>query len=533
MRISSTGLLIGLWCLSHSLSAAEWQWSVKVDQYISSETATHPEAFLWIPPGCTRVRGIVVGHHNMLEEGILEHPEFRAQMAESDLAELWITPGLDPLWADDGLSQLALDSSLQQLARKSGYTELARVPVIPIGHSAYASFPWNYAAMNPDRTLAILSIKGDAPATHLTGCGRKNRDWSGTHIDGIPGLMVMGEYEWWEDRLKPAIEFIKSNPGSCISVLADAGQGHFDYTDKLVRYLALYIGKVAKYRLPAQWRLTEKPVLKMMKPSRGWLAERWWKDGRVRNQPASYRSYKGERSEAFWYPDREMAEATERYCTSQGGKQQQYIGFIREGRLAQFSKTQHAQYILPWLPDEDGITFRLQACVVDSTHTTQLSQVRTPVIDRICGPVEKLNDSTFRLQFYRMGLTNPKRTGDIWIMGHDPGDLTTKSSVQQATIRVPLRNTTGKVQTITFDTLPDVHQATKSVSLHADSDAGLPVSFYIKEGPVTLSGNKLVLTPIPPRAAFPVKVTVVAWQYGIKGKVQTASPVTREFYIHR
>ena len=30
-----------------------------------------------------------------------------------------------------------------------------------------------------------------------------------------------------------------------------------------------------------------------------------------------------------------------------------------------------------------------------------------------------------------------------------------------------------------------------------------------------------------------VKVTVVAWQYGLKGKVQTAEPVERSFYIYK
>ena len=40
-------------------------------------------------------------------------------------------------------------------------------------------------------------------------------------------------------------------------------------------------------------------------------------------------------------------------------------------------------------------------------------------------------------------------------------------------------------------------------------------------------------TSVPPGARFPVKVTVVAWQYGIPGSVQTAAPVEREFYIVR
>lgn len=55
----------------------------------------------------------------------------------------------------------------------------------------------------------------------------------------------------------------------------------------------------------------------------------------------------------------------------------------------------------------------------------------------------------------------------------------------------------------------------------------------MKSGPAEVDGNRLVLTSVPPGARFPVKVTVVAWQYGIPGSVQTAAPVEREFYIVR
>jgi len=54
----------------------------------------------------------------------------------------------------------------------------------------------------------------------------------------------------------------------------------------------------------------------------------------------------------------------------------------------------------------------------------------------------------------------------------------------------------------------------------------------VKEGPAEIEGNKLVFTRIPPRSKFPLKVTVVAWQYGLAGEVQTAEPVERSFFIY-
>jgi hypothetical protein len=53
----------------------------------------------------------------------------------------------------------------------------------------------------------------------------------------------------------------------------------------------------------------------------------------------------------------------------------------------------------------------------------------------------------------------------------------------------------------------------------------------VLEGPAEVDGDTLKFTPIPPRAKFPVKVSVVAWQHGLPGKVQTAEPVTREFFL--
>ena len=90
----------------------------------------------------------------------------------------------------------------------------------------------------------------------------------------------------------------------------------------------------------------------------------------------------------------------------------------------------------------------------------------------------------------------------------------------------------GRRQCLLFPGIDDVVAGTDVVELRAESDCGLPVRYYVKEGPAEVeSGHRLRLARIPPRAQFPVKVTVVAWQYGLPGKVQTAEPVERSFYI--
>jgi hypothetical protein len=59
---------------------------------ISEETNANPQAFLWIPENCKEVKGVVVGMHNMIEEGMLENENFRKKLTELGLAEVWVTP---------------------------------------------------------------------------------------------------------------------------------------------------------------------------------------------------------------------------------------------------------------------------------------------------------------------------------------------------------------------------------------------------------------------------------------------------------
>lgn len=107
------------------------------------------------------------------------------------------------------------------------------------------------------------------------------------------------------------------------------------------------------------------------------------------------------------------------------------------------------------------------------------------------------------------------------------------TAVQQGEIIIPAKLKEGKVQTITFGRIPNQRKRKKALQLHATSDAGIPVQYYVLEGPAEMNGDLLKFTPIPPKAKFPVKVTVVDWQYGqsTEPKVQTAEPVIRSFYI--
>ncbi|GGH08554.1 hypothetical protein FAZ19_02615 [Sphingobacterium alkalisoli] len=519
---------------THAQETVVWQWSVALKGYVSDETQSNPTAFLWIPEDCNQIRAIVFSQQNMCEETLFEHVNFRKTMSELGFAIVWVSPGIDYQWNTATGCQDVFDNMLEDLADVSGYTEIKHAPIVPLGHSAMATFPWNFAAWNSERTLAVVSYKGDAPRTNLTGYGRENLEWGRTrNIDGIPGLMIEGEYEWWEARVNPALAFRMVYPESCISFLYDRGQGHFDVSDKVVDYISLFLRKAAKYRLPENQPLDKPVELTKINPKDGWLAERWTSNFKNRAKATPFSLYQGNEHDAFWYFDQEVAEATENYYKEFPDKEMRYITFSLNGRLVRFEASSHAQYTAN-VELQENLTFNIAAMLTDSSRTQPMinSSLKEKIwISKISGPVKQLNDATFVLDFYRMGVNNPRRTGDIWLLAHSEEDSRFKSVVQQINIKVPYPLDKGERQYILFPGLSDVRHGTEQVELNATSDKGLDVSYYVKEGPAKIEGNKLVFTKLPPRAKFPVKVTVVAWQYGLKDSMQSVSPAERSFYI--
>jgi len=362
----------------------------------------------------------MLAQQNMTEEMLYKMPSFRQRMRELGVALVWVAPWFSHNWDPTTGCQQSFEEMMAGLAGQSGHKELEQIPVIPFGHSAQATFPWNFAAWNNDRTLCIISFHGDAPRTNLCGYGAANVEWGRTrNIDGIPGLMVEGEYEWWEARVRPALAFRMMYPESCISFLADAGSGHFEIMPETAEYIAMFIKKSMQHRLNGDG------TLRKVRQKDGWLACRYNPDLKPndgdgadtdvfavshRPHPAPYADYQGDAHDAFWYFDSEMAEMTERRYAETRGKQQRSVGFGD----ARFSA--------------DGQTLTVTA--TPGAH-----------IEVICGPLRKVTDTTFRVYPYECGLDNPRRSFTAWIVAVLDGDETYKRAVKPLEIKIPRQAT--------------------------------------------------------------------------------------------
>ena len=441
-----------------------FQWSVELRRYISNETGKAPVAYLWVPEGCKNVKAVMLSQQNMTEEAIYKNPRFQAKMKKLGVAMVWVAPAFNNNWNPASGAQQIFEELMPCLADQSGHAEIAKAPIIPLGHSAQATFPWNFAAWIPNRTLCIISFHGDAPRTNLCGYGAANVEWGrNRNIDGIPGLMVEGEYEWWEARVNPALAFRMMYPESCISFLCDTGRGHFDCGDRTADYIAKFIQKSLEQRLNADGSLRK------LNPKDGYLAERFHSDmigtdgadkGKApenanvsRPQPAPYALYKGDKHDAFWYFDKEMAELTEARYQETAGKKVQYVGFEYHGKLIPFNEkaqggmqikiedasSEKASSVNTNSKDKKAIRIHLKAVYTDASHNVLSSAhgKKAPHIEVICGPLKKINDTTFEVYPYEAGWDNPRRSFTAWVVAVADADGNYKGAVQPLRIDLP------------------------------------------------------------------------------------------------
>lgn len=393
-----------------------YQFSVSLTGYISPETNKAPNAYLWIPDNCKRVRAVMFAQQNMTEEMLYKMPSFQKRMKEMDIALLWVAPAFSYNWDPLTNCQEVYEVMMENLAKESKHSEINKVPIIPFGHSTHATFPWNFAAWNNDRTLCIISFHGDAPRTNLCGHGRANVEWGRTrNIDGIPGLMIEGEYEWWEARVRPALAFRMMYPESCVSFLCDAGSGHCEIMPETAEYIALFIQKAIEQRLGKNGQLLP------LNPRNGWFACRYNPDSKPsdgdgaeddifsiaqRPSPAPYKDYKGDPHDAFWYFDKEMAQITESRYAETWGKQ-----------LVTIEK------ITP-VVSTDGQTVTLDT--PEDVH-----------VEVVGGPLYKIDNRTFRFYPYECGMDNPRRSYKALLVAIREGNDRQKRAVLPIEVKLP------------------------------------------------------------------------------------------------
>ena len=571
-----------------------WQWSVAVNGGMNGQGLPH--AYMWIPENCSKVRGMVLAQNNMEEFSILENQQFRDSLASIGFGEIWVAPAFSPYFnVQEGAKEIFLQM-IQDLADASGYPEVYNVPMVPMGHSAMANFPFAFSAGLPERALCGVSVSGTFPYDY--GNAYCANTQCGATSDYIPQLVCNGEYEGAGDASTNYTKIFNrraAHPLTPMSHLPCSGEFHFATSQRKTNFIANYIKKAAYYRLAADATGTSLATLTPINPTTtGWLCDRWRKDMPSRYPAAPVASYTGKMAaigtageENFWYFDQDMAQRVESFKNTYFRKTPCLLAYNQSttpGLVgAQVPQTNnHVQCTLAFTPLNDSLDFELSSSFLTtipaaSTRCAGWMATTNPttgvvtngvvgatitypadnslsVIDREIGPLTKLRKdpvtgiTTFRMTLER-GLgsaTTNYQQYCIFSLAH-PGDAIYKASVLQADMSIAVTNTAGLAQTITFPQIANVANATATVPLNATSSLGMPVQYFVNEGPAKIVNGKIVFTTVPQGTKFPVKVTVVAWQWGRNAAlaarmtsagspypgqtIQTASQVTNTFYI--
>ena len=497
-------------------------------------------AYLWIPPACARVRGVLVFGYNVPEHWLVGHSAIRNVCTEKNLAILFTSGSFrlcavcaDGKYAENLKAKAHVDflqQIMEALAKESGYEELSTAPWLPMGESMSLMIVTHLVNGAPERCIAGIHIKDGVwdpikPATVplLEACGTA-AEWGHEEYDLATRWQDMAV-----DDLENHVAKRTAMPAWPGSLLIEAGSAHFSVTEPMGRYLADYIRAAASARLSADGS----PALRPVDLNSGYVAG-LATPAAAPIKPKKYsESSAGERN-LPWYFNRDLAQAAYDLANINWAAQSPEPVFADlNGRPLPFNKS--GIFDIPCVLESDGITFTLNSTFLEKLPATSWNGRSPlghpddkPAIEWVCGPVIPLGANRFQIALDRTG--NQEVSAILRVI--HSGDATYRLSINPGFVKVG-PNRTGKAQKISFDPIPDQKVDVKEIQLHAVSDSGLPVRFYVKAGPAEIHGDRLVFTGVPTRAKLPLTVTVGAWQWGRAAEpaIQTAKPVEQKFQM--
>jgi hypothetical protein len=501
--------------------------------------------YLWVPPACKRIRGVVVLGDNVPEQWMGGHPAIRAACAEQGLAILY-TCGSFRLSAVNHVDNRVmsppekarhniafLQHLLDALATESGYEELRTVPWLPIGESMSLQIVNQLTQFAAQRCIAGVWVKdgfwscATSGVPMLAACGT-GAEWDFPKYDAFERWREMAVTDMKECVAKRTT--LPDWPGSLV---VEAGSAHFSCTEAMIQLIARYIRAACGARLAADGSPTLRPV----DLASGYVAG-IPVPGSSPVKPMRYTDCTPEQRHLPWYFDLQSAQDAFDMANVNWSAKTQVPAFTDEdGKPIPYSKPGIADFS-PTM-EADGVTFALHAAFLDKlpdgcvkAQTPLGHAPGNPAVTWLRGPVVPLGGNRFRLALDRTAdLRAGHEQNPLFLVSH-PGNEEYRLSVNPASVHIPF-NKGGKPQTITFDAIPDLKPEVKEIELKASADSGLPVRFYVKAGPATVEGNQLRIAEIPARTKQPIKVTVVAWQWGRAAEpaIQSAPVVERTFQI--
>ncbi len=523
----------------------DYQWYTSISTSDNKGSAYTLTPYMWIPPGCQKVNAVFVASTAVLEQLLVESPEIRAVFSRRGVAILWSS---DNFYHDDITATGQIQTMLNVFSSLTGYNELKTVPWIVTGHSGTNPMP-RYITINSTSRVAMCIIN---KAT--AQCGT---------INTVPILSTNGEFMEWDSYSRDLTANIttessygdvrnnRSASNQVLSYYFDPNTGHFDCSRPLLKNIAMWIDDTWNLRFDTNGNMITLDQTKgwiVGLPCVGYTADQF--------SPIPYTNLAtGSQTltqvkMAAWFPSQRTAQAAYDMANISMARSTQVTGFVNPADGTYDAQAYWWRAIMLKIPftlgtDGHSVTlttapytrmpnrtdyfdngFNATQTFYNKADNSFTNSGNPSQIEACSGNWKQTGTNTFEYI--------PRFKSTNYFIVRQQGNTTYRSSVQAGNVNLT-SVTGGTINTITFNAISNQNMnALNPITLAATSTASVTVRYFVNNGPAHVSGNQLIFDKdsIPPKAHFPIPVTVTAYHMGTASPaVNTATSVSRTFYI--
>lgn len=266
------------------------------------------EFTLWVPDpaNVSNLKAILVlaNHSNSNGLGLVYAKEWQDFAKQNNVALIAfhienLNPNVsieDMYFESQKGSGQALLMALEAITSRNSIPGVNALPFLFRGYSAGGIYSYNFSSFKPDRVIAYSNIRGwilhDTPVDN----------------NGVPGLFLIAELdtEKYEniiprEMMKEAV-LAKRKQNALVSYAIEPNADHFEDVKKSDSITRVFFAEALKQRLQSGSN-----TLKTIAPESGWLGNH----GLI--TVSSYSTYVGNKDEASWLLNEEIAKAWQKY----------------------------------------------------------------------------------------------------------------------------------------------------------------------------------------------------------------------------
>ncbi len=250
------------------------------------ERDSNADVTVWLPPGATRIRAVLVVPNNTDSKDWSEHGLLREFLARHETGILYMRrygTGIESApanYQNPPADTTRMPEMLKHVAQVTGVAEFEHAPWITFGKSSRGSFPFRMGWLYPERTIASIGYHGETPTWPPPSWAKFDDAHTILHLN------ANGETEWggtWFVHVRPSLLNYNTRTPWLGHVMVARGIEHGNYGSAGPRamprprvwdYMSHFVDKALALRLPEEGYPTDGPItLQTVDPASGYLID--------------------------------------------------------------------------------------------------------------------------------------------------------------------------------------------------------------------------------------------------------------------